>query len=63
MILKLLFNSEFWHNKFEKRKTFQKDISKELMTVAWYPTRCWNWCMSEDEKNEIDPVFADEVAK
>ena len=27
------------------------------MPVAWYPDRWWNWCMSEDEKKEIDPMF------
>ena len=44
-------------NKFEKRKTLKKDISKELMPVARHPTRCWDWCLSEDEKKEIEPTF------
>ena len=26
-------------NKFEKHKAFKKDLSKELMPVAWHPTR------------------------
>ena len=26
-------------NKFEKRKLLKKDINKELMPVAWHPTR------------------------
>ena len=26
------------------------------MSVAWYPDRCWDWCMS-DEKKEINPIF------
>ena len=28
-----------WRNKFEKRKLLKKDINKELMPVAWHPTR------------------------
>ena len=26
-----------WHTKFEKRKALKKDISEELMPVAWHP--------------------------
>ena len=32
---------------------------KELMPVAWNPTRWWDWCMSEDVKKEIEPIFTD----
>ena len=28
-----------WHNKFEKRKAFKKNIKKELIPVACHPTR------------------------
>ena len=28
-----------WRNKFEKRKALKKDLNKELMPVAWHPTR------------------------
>ena len=31
-----------WHNRFKK------EISKELIPVAWHPTRFWNWCVSQD---------------
>ena len=24
------------------------------MPVAWHPNRWWDWCMSEDEKKEIN---------
>ena len=27
------------------------------MPVAWHPDRQWDWCMSEDEKKEIDPML------
>ena len=25
-------------------------MSEELTTIAWHSKRCWNFCMSEDEK-------------
>ena len=28
----------------------QKEIYKELMPIAWYPSRWQEWCMPEDEK-------------
>ena len=31
-----------WHNIFKQCKPFKKEISKELMPVAWNPTRRWN---------------------
>ena len=52
-----------WRNKFEKRKALKKDVSKELMSVAWHPTRWWDWCISEDQKKEIEPNFTDKVRK
>ena len=33
-------------------------MSKELMPVAWYPTRRWDWCDSKDEKKEIEPILS-----
>ena len=46
-----------WHVKFEKRKADKKELNEELMLIAWHPKRWWNFCMSEDEKKEIDPIF------
>ena len=31
------------------------------MPVAWHPNRWWDFCVSEDEKKEIDPVFIEEL--
>ena len=28
--------------------------NEELMAIAWHPKRWWDWCLSEDEKKEID---------
>ena len=50
-----------WHIKFEKRKTLEKELNEELMSVAWHSSRWWDWCVSEDEKKEIDPIFIEEL--
>ena len=31
------------------------------MPIAWHPKRWWNFCMSEDEKKEIEPIFTEEL--
>ena len=45
------------HIKFEKRKVLKKKISEELMPIARHPRRWWNFCMSDDEKTEIEPIL------
>ena len=52
-----------WHIKFVKRKELKKYISEELIAIAWHPNRWWEWCLSEDEKKEIDPMFIEEFEK
>ena len=29
------------------------------MPTAWHPKRWWNFCMREDEKKEIEPIFTE----
>ena len=43
-----------WHNRFKQKKACEKEISEQLMPVAWHPTKWWDWCISKDEKKEID---------
>ena len=31
------------------------------MPVAWHPNSWWDWCVSDDEKREKDPVFMEEL--
>ena len=31
------------------------------MSAAWHLNRWWDWCMSEDQKKEIDPIFIEEL--
>ena len=49
-----------WYIKFEKYKELKKELSEELMPVAWHPDRWWDWCMSENEK-KIDSTFIEEL--
>ena len=37
-----------WHIKVKKRKALEKNISEELMPVAWHPKRCLSFCTAED---------------
>ena len=27
------------------------------MPVAWHPTRWWDWCLGEEQKKEVAPIF------
>ena len=35
---------------YKKRKAQKVQIKKELMPVAWHPSRWWDWCVPEDGK-------------
>ena len=50
-------------NKFEKRKAFKKDLSEELMHASWYQKRWSDWCLQEDEKKGIEPIFTEKSGK
>ena len=41
----------------KKRKAQKAQIKKELMPIAWRPSRWWDWCVPEDEKREIEKIF------
>ena len=30
------------------------------MAIAWHPNRWWDWCLSEDEKKEIESIFTEQ---
>ena len=34
-------------------------ISEQSIPVAWRPKRWWNFCMSKDDKKEIEPIFTE----
>ena len=58
-----VYNYLAWRNRFKQRKSYKKDIRKELMHVTWNPTRCWDWCMPEDEKKVTEPIFTGKVGR
>ena len=39
-----------WDDGYKKQKAQKTSIKKELLPIAWHPSRWWDWCMSEDEK-------------
>ena len=49
-------------NKLEKNICYElnkrKDFHKELIEITWHPSRYWDWCYSEDEKNEIEKLWS-----
>ena len=63
LLISSLIRRDFFvkHIKFEKRKELKKELSEELMLVAWHSNRWWDWCMSEEKKKEIDPMFIEEL--
>ena len=42
----------------EKCKAQKAQIKKELMRVAWHPSRWWDWCVPEDKKKETETFWA-----
>ena len=51
------FRRMAWRNILKQSKAIKNDVSKELMPLAWHPTRYWNWCMSKDKKKGIKPII------
>ena len=47
-----------WCNEYKQCKTFEKEFSKDVMLVAWHPTRWWDWCVPEDKEKQIE-LFLD----
>ena len=47
-----------WHENYQRRKAQKASIKDEVMPIAWHPSRWWNWCVSEDEKNETEKLFS-----
>ena len=53
-------NSEIikWHNGYQKRKAQKAKTEEELMSIAWHPSRWWDWYLDEDEKKETEKLWA-----
>ena len=44
-------------NIYQKRKTQEVSIKEGLLHIAWHPSRYWDWCVSEDEKQKIKKLW------
>ena len=47
-----------WYKGYQKQKSQKAQIKKELIPIAWHPSRHWDWCMSEDEKKDTEKLLA-----
>ena len=45
-----------WYDGCQKCKAQNAKIEEESMLIAWHPLRCWEWCMSEDEKKRTEKL-------
>ena len=39
-----------WYEGYKEHKAQKEKMERELIPIAWHPSRWWSWCMSEDEK-------------
>ena len=42
---------------YQKRKTQKAQIKKELLPIAWYPSRWCDWCVPEEEKSDTTALW------
>ena len=47
-----------WYDGSQKGKARKTKIKEELLPSIWYPSRWWDWCISEDEKKETKKLWA-----
>ena len=46
-----------WYDGYKKRKAQKEKIKKELIPIAWHPSRWSDWCMTEDEKKGTEKLL------
>ena len=42
---------------YQKQRTQKAQIEKELLLIAWHPSRWWDWYISEDKKEETEKLW------
>ena len=47
-----------WYEGYKRRRAQKAQIKKELMPIAWHPSRQWGWCVSEDEIRDTEALWA-----
>ena len=46
-----------WCKGYHERKAQKAKIKKQLMPIAWHPSRYWDWCVPEDKKEETEKLW------
>ena len=46
-----------WYDGYKKRKAQKTKIKEELMPIVWHPSRWWDWCVPENEKQETQKLW------
>ena len=47
-----------WYEGYKKRKAQKAQIKKELMPIAWHPSRWWDWCITKDEEKKTEKLWS-----
>ena len=50
-----------WHDGYKKCKAQKAKTKKELMPIAWHPSRWWDWCVPEDKKKRQKSCGSNDV--
>ena len=46
-----------WYDGYKKRKAQKAQTKKDLIPIAWHPSRWWDWFVAKDEKKETEIFF------
>ena len=46
-----------WYQGCKNRKAEKAKIREGLLPITWHPSRYWDWCMSEDKKQELEKLW------
>ena len=50
-----------WYDGYKKRKAQKVKIKGELLPTAWHPSRWWDWCVPNDEKQRTEKIVFDHL--
>ena len=42
---------------YKKRKEKKGEIKEGLLPIAWHPSKWWDWCVPEDEREGTEKLF------
>ena len=47
-----------WYNGYKKRRAQKASIKEGILPMTWHRSRYWDWSMSDDEKRDIEQLWA-----